>query len=322
MTQRTVFLVGIGSFGRGWYKVLKTRSDLHVVVVDPDPTAFTRLEMHEPFYASVEQALVYEQPDFILNCTPPAVHTPINHSAFDRRIPVLCEKPISEDYDEAREIVGRAVREGHLFMIAENYRRAPAMRKLRQFIEAGAVGEVSAVYIHFAKEFFEEKAYLLAMPYPHLQDVAIHHLDAVRYVVGCEAQRLFAWSFNPKFSRYHGDAAVNIQLEMENDVPVTYTGSLQARGKETDWLGVWRVEGTRGVLYLDEKLQLSFSGEAVPYVSTGKSGQELVLDDFLRALETGQPPETQAVDYLKTQALVYYAIQSSQQGKVVEMRYE
>ena len=320
MTEWKVLLVGIGNFGRWWYQILQARPDLKVVVVDPDPTLISRLERHEPFYPSFEQALVYEKPDFVLNCTPPAVHTRINHAAFDRHIPVLCEKPISEDYGEACEIVGRSVREGHLFMIAENYRRAPAMRKLRQLIEAGEVGEVSALYITFAKEFYEDKAYLLSMPHPLLQDVAIHHLDAVRYIVGCEAQRLFAWNFNPRFSRFRGYAAVNIQLEMVNGVPVTYCGSLQARGKETDWLGAWRVEGTQGVLYLDENLQLSLSGKMVPFVNSGKSGQELVLDDFLQALETGQPPETLAADYLKTQALVHHAIQASQSGKVVDVR--
>jgi predicted dehydrogenase len=319
MKQRTVCLVGIGNFGRWWYKVLQTRDDLNVVVVDPDPAAVQRLDRHEPFYLSFDQALAFKRPEFILNCTPPAVHTRINHLAFDQRIPVLCEKPITEDYAEACEIVGRAMRESHLFMIAENYRRAPAMRKLRQLIEAGAVGEVTALYLHFAKEFFEDKAYLLAMPYPLLQDVSIHHLDAIRYIVGSEARRLFAWNFNPRFSRFHGKAAVNIQIEMENGVPVTYSGNLQARGKETDWLGAWRVEGTRGVLYLDENLHLSLSGETVPYVNSGKSSQELVLEDFLRALDTGQTPETLAVDYLKTQSLVHYAMKSSQIGKVVEV---
>jgi hypothetical protein len=132
-------------------------------------------------------------------------------------------------------------------------------------------------------------------------------------------QRTVSWNFNPRFSRFHGVAAVNIQIEMENGVPVTYWGNLQARGKETDWLGAWRVEGTNGVLYLDENLQLSLSGEAVPYVNSGKSSQELVLDDFLRALDTGQTPETLAVDYLKTQSLVHYAMQSSQIGKMVEV---
>ena len=276
-------------------------------------------------YPSVEQALSNENPDLILNTTPPAVHTRINHIAFDRRIPVLSEKPICEDYAEAVEIVGRAVEEGHLFMIAENYRRAPAMRKLRACIEAGLVGELSAIYVTFAKEFFEDKAYLLAMPHPLLQDVVIHHLDCIRYMTAGEARRIFAWNFDPRFSQFSGDAAVNFQLEMGNGLPVTFCGSLQSRGLETDWLGNWRIEGLKGILTYDgERIRCYGAdhpqeGLLIDRDGEGQHTQSAILDEFLAAMQAGTQPETSAADYLKTQALVHWAMESSRLGRVLDI---
>ena len=324
--MKTLLQAGIGNFGRWWFELLQERTDLRVIIADPRSDALQEsINSRVMVYPSVEQALSDQAPDLILNTTPPKIHTRINHLAFDHRIPVLCEKPICEDYSEATEIVDRAVREGHLFMIAENYRRAPAMRKLRESIEAGLVGELSAIYVTFAKEFFEDKAYFLAMPHPLLQDVAIHHLDCIRYMAGDEARRLSAWNFNPRFSKFAGNAALNFQLEMRNDLPVTFCGSLQAKGVETDWLGNWRIEGTKGVLMYDGSSIRCYGKEhpdevsTIPFASDGHHVQNAILDEFLQAIKTRTEPETSAADYLKSQALVHWAIQSSDRGCVIDL---
>lgn len=311
-----VILVGIGSFGYGWYRQIKAHyPQLRVTIVDPDPTAPGRLlDAADPLYTSLDAALAAGRPDFLINLTPPAVHTPVNHLAFDWRIPVLCEKPIAEDYAEAVEIVSRAQREGIPFMIAENYRRDPVFRKARQLIADGAVGDLAAVYVQFFKDAYFEKQYLLRMPEPLLVDVTVHHLDLVRYLTGFEGQRVFARSFNPASSRYPGNAAVDLLIDLENGVRVSYAGSLAAKNAETGWPGVWRIEGTKGIMQIGQAIHLWIGDQAVTITNFNDMDASTCLDEFLTALSEKREPETSGKDYLNTQKLVDLAQQSIQKN--------
>ena len=306
-------LVGIGSFGAGWYRNLKTNyPHIQLAVVDRDPRMAERLSpLPDPFYTDFQAALDAEQPDFVLNVTPPHIHTAINHQAFDRRLPVLCEKPIAEDYAEAEEIVARAVREGIPFMIAENYRRSPAFRLARRMLAAGAIGELSAIYVQFFKETYYEKQYLLNMPDPLLQDVTVHHLDLLRYLTGGEAERILAHSFNPRGSRYPGNAALNLWIEMQAGVLATYAGSMVCKDHQTGWNGEWRLEGTRGVLLVADEVRLVVDGQQQTFNDFSEVDSSTVLDEFLAALAAGREPETSGRDYLNTQKLVHLAQQSA-----------
>lgn len=306
-------LVGIGSFGLGWYQTLKTRyPHIQLAVVDSNPRMAARLiEPVEPFYTDFKVALEREQPDFILNLTPPHIHTRINQQAFDYRLPVLCEKPIAEDYAEAEAVVARSVREGIPLMIAENYRRSPAFRLARRLIAEGAVGQLAAVYVQFYKEAYFEKEYLLNMPDPLLQDVAVHHLDLLRYLTASEGRRILAHSFNPRGSRYPGNAALNIWLEMQNGVLVTYAGSLACTDHQTGWNGEWRIEGECGVLLVGDEVRLVTGGETRTFTDISDVDSSGCLDEFLAALAEQREPETSGRDYLNTQKLVHLAQQSS-----------
>lgn len=310
-------MAGIGNFGISWYTQLKTHYPrLRVAVADPDARKANLLAAGDPFYPSLEEALDREQPDFLLNLTPPAVHTRTNHLAFDRRLPVLCEKPIAEDYREAVEVVERAAREGIPFMIAENYRRRATMRKARLLIEQGAIGSLTGIDCQFRRDFWENKAYLLAMPNPLLVDVAIHHLDAVRYLSGSEGQRIFAYNYNPPGSPFPGNAAVVLLIELSSGARVTYNGSLAAKGAETDWMGRWRIEGSAGVLHIERQLYLEQGGKLTLVRDRRGIDRSTCLDEFLSALREGRRPESSGEDYLKTQSLVHFAEISHASGRM------
>jgi|GEM_PF-5135129 len=58
-------LVGSGSFGAGWYHLLKTAYPaIDVVVVDSNPARSDQImDASDQFYTSLEAALTYERPD-------------------------------------------------------------------------------------------------------------------------------------------------------------------------------------------------------------------------------------------------------------------
>lgn len=63
---------------------------------------------------------------------------------------VLCEKPLANTLDEAREMVEAARRAGTVNMVCHNYRRVPAVRLAKKLVDEGRLGEIRhwrAVYL-------------------------------------------------------------------------------------------------------------------------------------------------------------------------------
>ncbi len=316
-----LILVGVGSFGSGWYRDLKEEHpDLQVAVVDTNPGMRASIHPTDNFYTSLAEAIEKERPDFLVNVSPPQAHTQINRVAFDHRLPVLCEKPIAEDWEQAAAIVRQATEAGLAFMIAENYRRAPVMRKARKLIESGAIGELRSLHCDHYKSLFTEKPYFLQMKHPYLVDVVVHHLDLFRYLSGSEGERIFARSYRPEGSWHPGNLALDLVMEMGNGVMASFTGNLITKGVETTWNGDWRMEGTAGMITLQEDQLFLIRGEQVVLMDDAKDVEAPgCLEDFLRALREEREPETSGRDYLKTQALVHFAVQSSEARQVVEI---
>ncbi|MEC0267903.1 Gfo/Idh/MocA family oxidoreductase [Paenibacillus anseongense] len=307
-------LVGLGSAGFSWYKRLRDQG-LLAAVVEVDEAMKEKMQNDRfPFYTSLEEALQKEQADFLVNVTSPMVHTVVNHAAFDRKLAVLCEKPISFNYEESIEVVTRAEREKLPFMIAENYRRMPHIRKMKQLLDEGVIGSLSSMDVQFYRYHNVQRRYTVSI----LDDIGVHHFDLFRYFSGREGKTVQARLYNPINAWEQDGAIINayVFLEMDNGITASYNASISARGTETPWSGNWRLEGTEGAIeYVGKEIRVIRDGEA--QLIEDYSGIDLTdtLAEFLASLREGRESETSGRDYLKTQALVHYAKLASEFGK-------
>ncbi len=317
-----IILVGFGSFGRSWYEYIQnSHPNFQVAVVDTDPTRVRQdSALNDRFYTSLVDAIENEQPDFLLNATPPQAHTAINHLAFDYRLPVLCEKPIAADYQEAVQVVRRAIQENVPFMIAENYRRLAVMRQAKQLITKGTIGTLRSLHGDVYRTYHTDKPYFLQMEHPFLVDVAIHHLDLIRYLSSSEGHRILAHSFHPAGSWHPGKLALVLFIEMRNGVIATLDGSLTTQGPQTDWLGSWRLEGSEGsITVVGDHITITREGQTSYLQDFNDASKAVILEDFLMLLQGKQQSDTDGRDYLNTQALVHFALQSIGLRQVVDI---
>ncbi|WP_079908305.1 Gfo/Idh/MocA family protein [Paenibacillus sp. 32352] len=313
-------LVGLGTAGFSWYKRLRDKG-LLAAVVETDASMKEKMgDDPFPFYTSLSEALEKEQLDFVVNVTSPMAHTVVNNAAFDKKLPVLCEKPISFDYEESIEVVERAAKENIPFMIAENYRRHAAVRKLKQLLDEGAIGRISAIDILFYRYHHVQRKYTVSL----LDDIGVHHFDMIRYLTGEEGKSVYADMYNPIGGWDEEGAIINTSalLEMADGVKVSYTGSIASRGEQTPWHGNWRIEGTEGTIqYENQEIHLIKDG--VKETITNYSGVDTsdTLAEFLASLKEQRDSETSGADYLKSQTLVHFAKLSSAEGRKVEIKY-
>lgn len=308
-----VIQIGLGEFGHGWFAdILVPHGRLEVIaLVDTDQEALDKALANAgigiPTYRNLADALDAHQPDFIVNVTPPSVHTEINLQALHRGIPVLCEKPIADSPENVRLMVKAAGDSRVPVMIAENYRYSRIIRKTKSLLQAGLIGPMVNMQCTFRRNHWMEN-YHKYLKHPLLMDVTIHHLDLVRYLTGSEAASVSARSWTPRTSRYSGYSDLDLWIEMDDGVKVAYQGSLSsAKKEETDWMGDWRLEGEKGILTLSRG-RLTVESDALSEsksILEDRDSRIAVVSEFIASLEEGRPAETSLHDNLKTQMIAH-----------------
>lgn len=339
--QFTAVLAGCGAMSKGWLDAL-TESPLLkgrvkvVGLVDLDPyiarARAAEFSLSDVVIGSDLDAVLAEiKPDLLFDVVVPSARPALVATGLAHGCHVLTEKPMAPTLESARAMVAQAKAAGRLHAVVQNRRYVPGVRRIRQLIESGALGQVTSINCdffvgaHFGG-FREQMENVL------LLDMAIHTLDAARFMAGVAPKAVYCLETNPRGSWYAHGAAANAIFEFEDDVVFNYRGSWSAEGANTSWEASWRIVGTRGTLLWDgydtfEAHQVA--GEEgffrplqpldVPEMADGSktAGHASVIADFLGAIAAGGQPETVGSDNIKSLAMVFAAIESARLGQRV-----
>lgn len=92
-------------------------------------------------YASLAELTAQERDlDFVDIATPPWLHAPLAKEALEAGLHVLCEKPLAFDEAELDALAAAAQAQGRALVCVHNWKKAPLLAKLKELLEAGAVG--------------------------------------------------------------------------------------------------------------------------------------------------------------------------------------
>jgi len=320
---------------KGWLKALAEAPELAgrvaiVGLVDIDPAAAERLKAEFNLTdaatgAHLDAMLTATRPDLLFDVVVPSARREVVLTGLRHGCHVLTEKPMAASLDEARTLIEAARQAGRVHAVVQNRRYIEGVRRIRETIASGALGELTALHADFfiGAHFggFREQ-----MDDVLLLDMAIHTLDAARFMSGQNPLAVYAQESNPRGSWYAHGAAANAIFEFTGDVVFTYRGSWVAEGGTTSWESAWRVIGTTGTLLWDgaDAFQLrqvaGDSGFLRPLMDAAVSspphpsqthGHASVIAEFLDAIETGRQPETAGADNIKSLAMVFAAIESA-----------
>lgn len=338
MKSYRVLLVGAGGMGRGWARNLAgyDRTEL-VGWVDIKPGQAESAAEDEKLQGIVTgtdlaKALAETRPDFLVDVTVPEAHHDVTLAALAAGVPVLGEKPMAASMDQARAMVAAAEKAGLLYMVSQSRRydaRIDAYRKLVAD-NLGPLGILNSdFYIgaHFGG-FRDE------MESPLILDMSIHTMDAARLISGADPVAVYCEEFNPAWSWYGGDACATAIFEMTGGLRYTYRGSWCAEGLHTSWECEWRAVGPNGTAVWDghgaaraetvkraEGFHSEMAGATAvvePDVPGGIAGS---VREFVHALETGEAPNGECHDNIKSLAMVFAAMESSRAGKRIPVRW-
>jgi predicted dehydrogenase len=334
--------VGMGGWGRDWAKAVipTVKTVIPVARVDADQTALetakTELDLpDEQCFTSLSAALAATNADAVLITAQLGGHVPIALEAIAAGKHVLVEKPFAASVAEARRVVEAADKCGVTLMVSQNYRHFPAPRAVAEMIAKGELGPVGSIYVDFRRNVTgvpgREKHFALANPL--LADMAIHHFDLMRLILGKEPQLVSCQTWNPPWSPFVDPASGVATIVFDGGAVVSWRGSWVSPGEPTIWGGEWRVECSEGEIRWTSRGELGTTEfDCVSVHKTGKPARELklkpvpahgragTLTAFAKALQSGTQPETSGRDNLGTLAIVEATIASSAAGKVVPVK--
>jgi predicted dehydrogenase len=146
-------IVGYGTMGRAHgyaYAAAPLIRDLPCrprlrAISGRNPTALERAarELGAERFTTDWRELV-ESPDVevVDICTPPGAHAEVIEAAAELGKAIVCEKPLTADWDDACRVAAAVRRAPVKNAIGFNYRRLPALALMKQMVDAGRVGEV------------------------------------------------------------------------------------------------------------------------------------------------------------------------------------
>lgn len=113
--QLNVGVIGLGVMGQRMLARMAGHERLRAVSVwdaNPDAVAQVRQRWPELRIADSAESLIQESGLHSLYiATPPAAHMPLSNLAFDAGLSVFCEKPLTVDFDSARQTIARIASE-------------------------------------------------------------------------------------------------------------------------------------------------------------------------------------------------------------------
>ncbi len=89
--------------------------------------------------------------------TPNHMHAPVAKTFLRAGIHVICDKPLSLNVAEARDLVRTAKRSGKIFAVTHNYTGYPMVRQARAMVAAGELGDIRVVQVEYAQDWLTEK---------------------------------------------------------------------------------------------------------------------------------------------------------------------
>jgi len=210
-----VSIVGMGNIGSTHARVYSARDDVEIVAVCDiikEKADKASDEYGCPAFYSIQDMLASGiQIDASSMCTAGVEnggdHYVATMELLEAGLPVLGEKPISNELDKAREMVALAKAKGLRYGVDLNHRFTPAALRAKEWVDAGRLGEINMINMTMWINNPNESS-----PWFHIRALHPHSLDVMRYFVG-EAEKVQAFFKKGKGREIWSNVQVNIQYE-------------------------------------------------------------------------------------------------------------
>lgn len=206
-TEIRVAVVGVGYWGKN---LVRNFYDLGVLAAlcDADESAETNYKSRYEgvrFYREYDSVLSDPSITAVALATPAVAHYEMAKAALEAGKDVFVEKPLAIEVKHGEELVRLAAAQGRLLMVGHILRYHPAILKLQQLIQDGALGKINYLYsnrLNIGKIRTEEN--ILWSFAPHDISVMLALLNEMPARVSCQGSACLNGDiFDVTLSHFH-----------------------------------------------------------------------------------------------------------------------
>ena len=220
----------LGFLGAGWVgqhrlqSIAAARRDEIVGLADLNPGVVAAAALEVPGVEVGEslQELLRMDLDGLVIATPTPLHAEHAKTALAANVAVFCQKPLGRTESETRDVIEAARRADRLLAVNMTYRFVRGIRKIKELITAGEIGEVYAMDLIFHNAYGPDKPWDYD---PRLAgggcviDLGIHLIDMALWMSESSVARISSCLFaqgqaiRPQDNRLEDYATVRLDLE-------------------------------------------------------------------------------------------------------------
>jgi predicted dehydrogenase len=203
MRKLKAAVIGAGFMGRVHTESIRRQGNVELVAVaaisEEEASAFGKAMGIERTTGDYRTILADPQIDAVHICAPNAMHRPIAKAAIEAGKNVVCEKPLTLDVAEAKELVKLAKEKNLANCVNHNLRFYPAVQQIRAMVAAGELGDILHVQGTYSQDWLlydtdfnwriesKDNGRLRAMG-----DIGSHWMDMIQHVTGMKITELSA----------------------------------------------------------------------------------------------------------------------------------
>jgi predicted dehydrogenase len=162
MKKINISIVGTGLMGLQHIKAISKskKANLHSIVDISNNAKKLSNKYKIPLYSDVSSLLKSNQLDAVIVATPNQLHEKHTISFLKKKIPVLLEKPISDNIKSAKKIIISSKKNKTPLLIGYHRRHNAIVSKVKTIIRSGKLGNIVSAnvlcWLYKHKEYFKE----------------------------------------------------------------------------------------------------------------------------------------------------------------------
>ena len=189
MKKINISIVGTGLMGLQHIKAISKskKANLHSIVDISDSAKKLSNKYKIPLYSDVSSLLKSNQLDAVIVATPNQLHEKHTISFLKKKIPVLLEKPISDNIKSAKKIIISSKKNKTPILIGYHRRHNAIVSKVKTIIRSGKLGNIVSAnvlcWLYKHKEYFKE-TWRISRGGGPLGINLVHDIDMICYLLG------------------------------------------------------------------------------------------------------------------------------------------
>jgi len=325
-----IVLIGVGNFGKNHLRVLKELEGQGACklygVVDINSETLKVVGKGQKFKTSVDfhDFLKDDEVDAVDVVTPTSTHFVTCKECLAAGKHVFVEKPLTTSYAEAKELVQIAEKQRKTLMVGHIFRYNFAVRKIKELIEKGELGQVYYLFGHF-----------MGLKDPRsdvgaLFNYTVHHIEVYNYLLQKLPEEVTC-CVGFFLGRNEFEDIALLVLKYPDNIMGIVEGSWLPPGKYRDLTVVGSKKSITSDL-IEQTLELhdvhieAWNGRLRAVDKGSKKLNlkfeeplKLELQDFIESIKTGRKPMADARSALNVVKIAEKALESAQLKRSVRI---